>query len=78
MKGTPAILLYILVMWLLIIAGGGLLVSIIAPLSVHGFGKLDGLIDSMVKAGIAMILVVLWILVMSEIKDLIFKKQISH
>ena len=77
MKGTP-IFFYIFVMWTLIIGGGGLLVSIIAPLSIHGFGKLDGLIDSIVKAGIAMILVVLWILVMSKIKNWIFQKQINH
>ena len=77
MKGTP-IFFYIFVMWILIIGGGGLLVSIIAPLSIHGFGKFDNLIDSIVKAGIAMILVVLWILVMSKIKNWIFQKQINH
>jgi hypothetical protein len=77
MKGTP-IFLYMFVMWLLIIAGGGLLVSIIAPISINGFGKLDHIIDSVLKAGIAMILVVLWILVMSKIKNWIFNKQISH
>jgi len=77
MKGTP-IFFYIFVMWLLIIAGGGLLVSIIAPISINGFGKLDHLIDSIVKAGIAMMLVVLWILILSKIKNWIFHKQISH
>lgn len=77
MKGTP-IFFYIFVMWVLIIGGGGLLVSIIAPLSIHGFGKFDSLIDSILKAGIAMMLVVLWILVMSKIKNWIFQKQISH
>ena len=77
MRGTP-IFFYIFIMWILIIGGGGLLVSIIAPISIHGFGKLDGIIDSGVKAGIAMILVVLWILVMSKIKNWIFQKQIKH
>ena len=77
MKGTP-IFFYIFVMWTLIIGGGGLLVSIIAPISIHGFGKFDSLIDSAVKAGIAIILVVFWILVMSKIKNWIFQKQITH
>ena len=77
MKGTP-IFFYIFVMWALIIGGGGLLVLIIAPISIHSFGKFDSLIDSTVKAGIAMILVVLWILVMSKIKNWIFQKQLSH
>lgn len=77
MKGTP-IFFYIFVMWLLIIAGGGLIVSIIAHISIQGFGKFDGLIDSIIKAGIALVLVVIWILIMSKIKNWIFHKQISH
>jgi hypothetical protein len=77
MKGT-LIYFYIFVMWILIIAGGGLLVSIIAPISIHGFGNLDNIIDSIVKAVIALVLVVLWILVMSKIKNWIFHKQLSH
>ena len=77
MKGKP-IFFYIFLMWAFIIGGGGLLVSIIAPLSIHGFGKFDNLIDSIVKAGIAIILVVLWILLMSKIKNWIFQKQIKH
>jgi hypothetical protein len=77
MKGK-SIFFYIFVMWALIIGGGGLLVSIIAPLSIHGFGKFDHVVDSIVKAGIAMILVVLWVLLMSKIKNWIFQKQIKH
>ena len=77
MKGTP-IFFYIFVMWALIIVGGGFLVLILGPISIHGFGKLDYLINSIVKAGIAIILVVLWILVMSKIKNWIFQKQLSH
>ena len=65
-------------MWAFIIGGGGLLVSIIAPLSIHGFGKFDQIVDSIVKAGIAIILVVLWVLLMSKIKNWIFQKQIKH
>lgn len=77
MKGTP-IFFYVFVMWALIIGGGGLVVSIIAPLSIHGFGAFDHMVDSIVKAVIAMILVVIWILVMSKIKNWLFQKQISH
>lgn len=77
MKGTP-IFFYIFVMWLLIIAGGALIVPIIAHISIQGFGNLNGIIDSAIKAGIALILVVLWILIMSKIKNWIFHKQISN
>ena len=73
-----SIFFYIFVMWVFIIGGGGLLVSIIAPLSIHGFGKFDQMVDSIVKAGIAIILVVLWVLLVSKIKNWIFQKQIKH
>ena len=77
MRGIP-IFFYVFVMWLLIIAGGALIVPIIAHISIQGFGKLDNLIDSGVKAGSAILLVVIWILIMSKIKNWIFHKQISH
>ncbi len=77
MKGN-LIFYYIFVMWILIIAGGGLLVTIIAPISISGYGSLNNFFDSSIKAGIAVILVVLWIFVMSKIKNWIFQKHISH
>ena len=77
MKGT-SIFFYIFVMWLLIIAGGALIVPIISHISIQGFGKLSGAIDSVVKAGIALTLVALWILIMSKVKNWIFHQQIRH
>ena len=77
MKGT-SIFFYVFVMWLLIIAGGALIVPIIAHISIQGFGNLDTVIDSAVKAGIAIILVVVWILIMSKIKNWIFHQQMRH
>ncbi|MDE1817900.1 MAG: hypothetical protein KGH86_03265 [Thaumarchaeota archaeon] len=77
MKGT-SIFFYIFVMWLLIIAGGALVVLIISHISIQGFGNLSGVIDSVVKAGIALTLVALWILIMSKVKNWIFHQQIRH
>ncbi len=77
MKGTP-IFFYVFVMWLLIIAGGALIVPVIAHISIQGFGNLGGILDSIVKAGIAISLVALWILIMSKVKNWIFHKQIRH
>ena len=65
-------------MWILIIVGGGLLVSIIAPMTISGYGKLDPILDSGVKALIAMILVVVWIFTLSKIKNWIFNKYIKN
>ena len=76
MKGT-SIFIYIFVMWILIIAGGGLLVSLIAPISIEGFGSMNQVIISILKAVIAIFLVIVWIFVMSKIKNWIFQKHIN-
>ncbi|VVC05876.1 Uncharacterised protein [uncultured archaeon] len=72
------IFVFIFIMWVMIIAGGGILVSIIAPVSIHGFGKYDEFFDSGIKAVIAILLVVAWIFFMLKIKNWIFQKQIKH
>ena len=77
MKGTQ-IFLFVFVMWVLIIVGGGLLISIIAPLTIVGYGKFDSILDSGIKALIAMMLVVAWIFTLSKIKNWIFNKQIKN
>ena len=77
MKGAQ-IFLFLFVMWVLIIVGGGLLISIIAPFTINGYGKFDSILDSGVKALIAMVLVVVWIFTLSKIKNWIFHKQIKN
>ena len=72
------IFVFIFIMWVMIIAGGGILISIIAPVSIHGFGKYDEFFDSGIKAVIAILLVVAWIFIMSKIKNWIFQKQIKN
>lgn len=76
MKGS--IFLYVFIMWLMILGGGGLLVVTIAPISIQGLGKYDEFLDSGIKAIIAVFLVVLWIFIMSKIKNWIFHKQIRN
>ncbi len=72
------IYIYVLIMWIMIIAGGGLLFSIIAPMEIHGFGRYDEFLDSGIKAVIAIFLVVLWVFMVSKIKNWIFRKQIKN
>ncbi|MBI3641689.1 MAG: hypothetical protein HY222_04765 [Thaumarchaeota archaeon] len=72
------IFLFVFVMWILIIVGGGLLISIIAPLTISGYGKFDSILDSGIKALIAIILVIAWIFILSKIKNWIFHKQIKN
>jgi len=68
---------FLFAMWGLIIFGGGILVMILGPISISGFGELDWLIASVIKAVIALALVVIWILILSKIKNWIFKKEIK-
>ena len=63
-------------MWVLILAGGGIVVTLLGPISISGFGDLDWFIASVIKAIIAIVLVVVWILILSKLKNMIFKKAI--
>ena len=64
-------------MWLLIIVGGGIIVTILGPISISGYGEFDQFIGSVIKGIIAIILVVIWILILSKLKNYIFKKELS-
>lgn len=63
-------------MWVLILAGGGILVTILGPFSISGYGDFDLLFTSIIKAIIAIILIIIWVLVLSKLKNWIFKKEI--
>ena len=64
-------------MWGLIILGGGIVVTILGPISISGFGEFDWFVASVIKAVISIVLVVIWILILSKIKNRIFKKEIK-
>lgn len=69
---------FLFVMWILILVGGGILVAILGPFSISGYGDFDLLLTSIIKAVIAIILVVVWILILSKLKNWIFKKEIRY
>lgn len=75
MKGS--VFVFIGIMWILIIIGGGIIVTILGPISVMGYGELDQIFSSGIKALIAVILVVIWILILSKMKNWIFRKEIK-
>jgi len=64
-------------MWGLIIVGGGIVVTILGPISISGFGEFNWFIASVIKAVIAIVLVIIWVLILSKIKNRIFKKEIK-
>ena len=65
---------FLFAMWVLILVGGGIMITVLGPISVSGFGDLNWLISSGIKAIIAVVLVVLWILILSKLKNWIFKE----
>ena len=68
---------FLLAMWALIIVGGGIVVMVLGPISISGYGEqLDWLIASATKAIVAIVLVVVWILILSKLKNWIFRKDL--
>ncbi len=72
----PGLYGFLFGMWLLILVGGGILVTFLGPITISGYGQLDWFLSSGIKAIVAIILVVIWIIVLSKMKNWIFKKEI--
>ena len=64
-------------MWTLIIIGGGIMVILLGPFTIQQYGDFHWIVESGIKVGIALILVVIWILILSKLKNLIFKKELN-
>jgi|TARA_B100001105_G_scaffold142535_1_gene114257 hypothetical protein len=68
---------FLFAMWVLIIIGGGIMVVLLGPFSIQQFGDFHWIISSGIKVIIALILVVIWILILSKLKNWIFKKELK-
>ena len=68
---------FLFAMWILILIGGGIMVTILGPFSIQQFGDFHWMLTSGIKVMIAMILVVIWILILSKLKNWIFRKEIQ-
>ena len=68
---------FIFTMWILILIGGGLMVTIIGPLSLGSIEGIDPIILSGIKVGIALVLIFIWIFTLTKIKNWIFKSQVK-
>ncbi|MGQ0376359.1 MAG: hypothetical protein ACT4OW_02500 [Nitrososphaerota archaeon] len=69
--------LFVLAMWLLILLGGALIVTVLGPFSFGGFVGIDPILNSGIKVAIALSLVSGWIFILSAIKNWMFKKQLK-
>ena len=66
---------FIFAMWVLMLIGGGLMISFIAPIS---FGEdIDPIITSGTKVFLALLLIFIWVYTLTKIKNWIFSSQIK-
>ena len=68
---------FLFAMWALIILGGGIMVVLLGPFSIQQFGNFHWIIASGIKVTVALVLVVIWILILSKLKNWIFKKELN-
>ena len=68
---------FLFAMWVLIIIGGGIMVVLLGPFTIQQFGEFHWIVASGIKVVIALILVVIWILILSKLKNWIFKKELN-
>ena len=68
---------FIFVMWSLMLVCGGLMTLVIGPLSLGSIGDIDPIILSGMKVGIALILIFVWVLILTKVKNWIFKSQVK-
>ena len=68
---------FLFAMWILIIIGGGIMVVLLGPFSIQQYGDFHWIITSGIKVTIALVLVVMWILILSKLKNFIFKKELN-
>ena len=68
---------FIFTMWILILIGGGLMVTIIGPFSLGSIGDINPIISSGVKVGIALVLIFVWVFTLTKVKNWIFKTDVK-
>ena len=64
-------------MWILIIIGGAIVILVLGPISISKYGEFNSFFGSVIQGTIAIILVVIWILILSALKNWIFKKELK-
>ena len=69
---------FIFTMWVLILIGGGLMVTIIGPFSLGSIGNINPIISSGIKVGIALVLIFVWIFTLTKVKNWIFKTDVKY
>ena len=66
---------FILVMWILMLVGGGLVVIFVGPFTLAP--DIDPIITSGIKVIIALFLIFIWLFTLTKVKNWIFKSQVK-
>ena len=66
---------FILVMWILMLVGGGLVVIFVGPFTLAP--DIDPIITSCIKVLIALFLIFIWLFTLTKVKNWIFKSQVK-
>ncbi|MDC1024064.1 hypothetical protein OAQ83_03145 [Nitrosopumilus sp.] len=64
-------------MWILIIIGGAIVTLVLGPISISQYGEFNSFFGSVIQGSVAIILVIIWILILSVLKNWIFKKELK-
>ena len=66
------IYVFLVTMWVMILAGGGIAVAVLGPLEITGLGVMNQAASSVLKGAIAILLVLAWIAILHKLKNWIF------
>ena len=66
---------FIIVMWILILIGGGIVTKLVGPISLSE--DIEPIITSGVKVSLAMFLIFIWVFTLTKIKNWLFKSEVK-
>lgn len=69
---------FLFAMWILILIGGGIVVTILGPISITGYGDFNWIVSSGIKGAIGVGLAIIWVIILLKIKNWIFQKEIKN
>lgn len=64
---------FLLVMWVLILLGGAVAILVLDFISVSGYGEFDSILTNAARIVIAITLIVVWVFILSKLKNVILK-----
>ena len=68
---------FLFAMWILILIGGAIVVTILGPIEIRDDGEINLIVSSGLKGGIAIGLATAWVFILLKIKNWIFRKEIK-